>query len=232
MEDAILYTSCFDANAGLFETLLTKDDIVFSDALNHASIIDGIRLCKAKRCRYKHLDMEDLRLQLQSEESRSSRFRLIATDGVFSMDGEVAPLHAICDLADEFDALVFVDECHATGILGKNGGGTDEYCGVKGRVDIVNSTLGKAMGGGTGGYTTARHEIVELLRQKSRPYLFSNSLPPPIVGASIKAFEILNKSEHLRNKLHENTTLFRSKMSNFFELSGTNHPIVVYKSSP
>jgi len=154
MEDAILYTSCFDANAGLFEALLTKDDVIFSDALNHASIIDGIRLCKAKRCRYKHLDMDDLRTQLQSEVSRNARFRLIATDGVFSMDGEVAPLKQICDLADEFDALVFVDDCHATGILGETGGGADEHCGVRGRVDIINSTLGKAMGGGTGGYTT------------------------------------------------------------------------------
>lgn len=256
MEDTILYTSCFDANAGLFEALLTKEDIIFSDALNHASIIDGIRLCKvcsvtklsfcrfslqAKRARYQHLDMEDLRKQLQSEASQSSRFRLIATDGAFSMDGipsnsplqynslpgEVAPLKEICDLADEFDAHVFVDDCHATGFLGKHGRGTAELCGVEGRIDIINSTLGKALGGGTGGYTTARGEIVKLLRQRSRPYLFSNSLPPPIVGASIAAVKLLKESHDLRQNLADNTRYFRNEMSRDFELSGSNHPIIV-----
>jgi len=224
-EDSILFPSCFDANAGLFEAVLTAEDAVLSDSLNHASIIDGVRLCKAKRFRYAHLDMEDLEKQLI--ESQSCRHRLIATDGAFSMDGDVAPLKEICDLADKYDAKVFIDECHATGFLGATGKGTDELCGVQGRVDIINSTLGKALGGATGGYTAASQEVVDLLRQRARPYLFSNTLAPAVVGASIKVFEMLTESSELVEKLKTNTHRFRDRMGEAgFTLSGNrDHPI-------
>jgi len=226
MEDAILYPSCFDANAGLFEALLNEQDAIISDELNHASIIDGIRLCKARRLRYRHLDMKHLEEQLQA--ARDARFRLIATDGVFSMDGHIAPLKQICDLADKYDALVFVDECHATGFFGKTGRGTPEYCGVEGRIDIINSTLGKALGGATGGYTTSRKEIIDILRQRARPYLFSNTIAPAVVGASIKVFDMLSSSTALRDKLEANTRRFRSQMEAAgFDLGGSkDHPIV------
>jgi glycine C-acetyltransferase len=227
-EDAILYPSCFDANAGLFEALFTKDDAIISDALNHASIIDGVRLCKAARFRYKHMDMADLEAQLKA--SASARFRVIATDGVFSMDGHIAPLRDICDLADKYDALVFVDECHATGFFGKTGRGTDEYCGVRGRIDILNSTLGKAMGGATGGYTAASRQIVDILRQRSRPYLFSNTLAPAVVGASLEVFKILTESTALCEQLAENTAYFRRALTDAgFDVAGGGdgaHPIV------
>eukprot|EP01029_Cantina_marsupialis_P008703 TRINITY_DN2048_c0_g1_i2.p1 TRINITY_DN2048_c0_g1~~TRINITY_DN2048_c0_g1_i2.p1 ORF type:complete len:433 (+),score=148.98 TRINITY_DN2048_c0_g1_i2:64-1299(+) len=224
-EDAILYASCFDANAGIFEALLTKDDCVISDALNHASIIDGIRLCKAKRCRFNHMDMKHLEEILK--ENQDSRLRMIVTDGVFSMDGDVAPMKEICDLADKYNAVVFMDESHSTGFFGATGRGTDEHCGVQGRVDIINSTMGKALGGATGGYTTASKEVVELLRQKSRPYLFSNSLCPSVVGASISVFDRLMKSSELVEKLHENTVRFRTRMeeAGFKVLGDPNHPI-------
>lgn len=226
MDDTILYPSCFDANAGLFESLLTAEDAIISDALNHASIIDGVRLCKAKRHRYKHMDMKDLEQQLK--DSQTSRFRLIATDGVFSMDGHVAPLGAICDLADRYDASVFIDECHATGFFGATGRGTDEYCGVQGRIDIINSTLGKALGGATGGYTSASSAIVSMLRQKARPYLFSNTLAPAVVGASLKVFETLSASTALRDTLEANTKQFRDGMlAAGFDLGGSKeHPII------
>ena len=204
MEDAILYGSCFDANGGLFEALLNEEDIIFTDALNHASIIDGIRLCKAKRVRYEHIDMKDLR-RLLLENKSNGRTKIIATDGVFSMDGDVAPLREICDLADEFSALVFIDECHATGFFGPTGRGTDEYLGVRGRIDIINSTLGKAMGGATGGYTCASKKVVEILRQKSRPYLFSNSISPSVVAASLKAFDLIESDSSLVKKVRDNT---------------------------
>jgi len=226
MEDAILYPSCFDANAGFFEALFTAEDAIISDTLNHASIIDGIRLCKAQRKRYAHMDMADLEKQLQ--ETQSARFRVIVTDGVFSMDGHVAPLKEICDLADKYSAYVFIDECHATGFFGKSGRGTPEYCGVEGRIDFINSTLGKALGGGTGGYTTASKEIVAMLRQKARPYLFSNSIAPTVAGASIACFDMLSKSTALRDKLASNTQRFRNGMiAAGFDLGGSkDHPIV------
>ena len=208
-EDTILYAAAFDANGGIFEPLFTKEDAIISDSLNHASIIDGVRLCKAARYRYQNGDMEDLEKQLKSANENGARFKIIVTDGVFSMDGLVAPLDKICDLADKYDALVMIDECHATGFIGENGIGTLEEKGVMGRVDIITGTLGKALGGAMGGYTTAKKEIIELLRQRSRPYLFSNSLAPAIVGASIKVFDMLKNDSTLRNKLKENTKYFK-----------------------
>lgn len=225
MEDTILYSSCFDANGGLFETLLTAEDAVISDELNHASIIDGVRLCKAARFRYKNNNMEDLRAKL--EEAKGARIKLIATDGVFSMDGYIANLKGICDLADEYGALVMIDECHSAGFMGDTGRGTHEYCGVQGRVDIITGTLGKALGGASGGYTTARKEIVDLLRQRSRPYLFSNTLAPAIAAASIKVFDMLSESTALRDKVHSNTKYFRENMSKLgFDIPESTHPIV------
>ena len=209
-DDTILYSSCFDANGGLFETLLTDEDAVISDELNHASIIDGVRLCKAKRFRYKNNDMQDLRARL--EEAKDCRIKLIATDGVFSMDGTVADLKSICDLADEYDALVMVDDSHAAGFMGDTGRGTAEYCGVRGRVDIITGTFGKALGGASGGFTSGRKEIIALLRQRSRPYLFSNTLAPSVASASLKVLEILEKDTSLREKLFENTALFSEKI--------------------
>ena len=224
-EDAILYTSCFDANGGLFETLLGEGDVVISDALNHASIIDGIRLCRARRERYAHADMADLERILGA--SRDARTRLIATDGVFSMDGDVAPLAAICDLADRYDALVMVDDSHATGFFGPTGRGTPEHCGVSGRVDVVTSTLGKALGGASGGFTTGRREIVELLRQRSRPYLFSNTLPPALVCAGLACLDMLSESTGLRDRLAANTRWFRRAMTESgFAIRPGDHPIV------
>jgi glycine C-acetyltransferase len=224
-EDTILYGSCFDANGGLFETLLSSDDAVISDELNHASIIDGIRLCKASRYRYRHNDMNDLETKLR--EAQGSRFRLIATDGVFSMDGTIANLKEICDLADKHGALVMVDECHAAGFVGKTGRGTPEYCGVMGRVDIITGTLGKALGGGSGGYTTGRKTVVAMLRQRSRPYLFSNSLTPSIVCASTKAIEIASRSTELRDRLEANTQFFRSGLTERgLAVRSGAHPIV------
>ncbi len=224
-DDTILYTSCFDANGGLFETLLTEEDAVISDELNHASIIDGIRLCKAKRFRFKNRDMADLEAKLK--EAQDSRFRLIATDGVFSMDGTIANLQGICDLADKYEALVMIDDSHATGFLGGRGKGTHEYRDVVGRVDIITSTLGKALGGASGGLTSGRGEIIDLLRQRSRPYLFSNTLAPSIVCASLKALEIISASTALRDKLEENTRYFREKMSEVgFDIPPGVHPIV------
>lgn len=211
MEDAILYAAAFDANGGLFEPLLGEEDAIISDELNHASIIDGIRLCKAQRYRYKHSDMPDLEAQLQA--AQSARRRLIATDGVFSMDGDIAKLNHICDLAEKYDAMVMVDDCHATGFIGKTGRGTHEYHNVMGRVDIITGTFGKAMGGASGGFTASRQEIVDMLRQRSRPYLFSNTLAPAIVGASIKVIELLSASTALRDKLERNTKYFREKMT-------------------
>lgn len=224
-DDAILYSSCFDANGGLFETLLTAEDAVISDELNHASIIDGVRLCKAKRLRYKNNNMEDLKAKL--EEAKDCRIKLIATDGVFSMDGFIANLQGICDLADEYGALVMVDDSHAVGFMGEHGKGTPEYCGVMGRVDIITGTLGKALGGASGGYTSARQEIVDLLRQRSRPYLFSNTLAPAIAAASCKVFDMLSESTALRDKVHENTKYFREKMATLgFDIPEGTHPIV------
>ncbi len=224
-EDTILYSSCFDANGGLFETLLGPDDAVISDELNHASIIDGVRLCKAKRLRYKNNNMEDLRAKL--EEAKDCRIKLIATDGVFSMDGFIANLKGICDLADEYGALVMVDDSHSTGFMGEHGKGTAEYCGVMGRVDIITSTLGKACGGASGGYTSGRKEIIDLLRQRSRPYLFSNTLAPAICAASLKVFEMLSESTALRDKVHENTAYFRKELSKLgFDVPEGTHPIV------
>jgi len=208
-EDTILYAACFDANGGIFEPLLTKEDAIISDSLNHASIIDGVRLCKAARYRYENGNMEDLEKQLQDANEKGARFKLIVTDGVFSMDGLVAPLDKICDLADKYDALVMIDECHATGFIGEKGIGTLEEKGVMDRVDIITGTLGKALGGAMGGYTTAKKEIIEILRQRSRPYLFSNSLAPAIVGASIKVFDMLKTDDSLRKKLKENTEYFK-----------------------
>lgn len=224
-EDTILYTSCFDANGGLFETLLGPEDAIISDQLNHASIIDGIRLCKAQRFRYANNDMADLEKQLQA--ASANRFKMIATDGVFSMDGYIANLPAICDLADKYDAMVMVDDSHSVGFMGKQGRGTHEYHDVMGRVDVITGTLGKALGGASGGYTSGRKEIVELLRQRSRPYLFSNSVAPPIVGASIKAIELLTESTELRDTLESNTRYFREAMtSEGFEILAGEHPIV------
>jgi glycine C-acetyltransferase len=225
MDDTILYGSCFDANGGLFETLLSDEDAVISDELNHASIIDGIRLCKAKRYRYRHDDMNDLEMKLR--DAQGSRYRLIATDGVFSMDGTIANLKEICDLAEKHHAMVMVDECHAAGFLGKTGRGTPEYHDVMGRVDIITGTLGKALGGGSGGYTAARKPIVDLLRQRSRPYLFSNSLTPCTVGASLKAIEIVSRSTELRDRLEGNTRLFRAGLTKSgLAIRPGSHPIV------
>ena len=225
MEDAILYSSCFDANGGLFETLLGPEDAIISDELNHASIIDGIRLCKAKRFRYKNNNMDDLHTKL--EEAKDCRIKLIATDGVFSMDGYIANLKGICDLAEQYDALVMVDDSHAVGFMGEHGRGTSEYCGVMGRVDIVTGTFGKALGGASGGYTAARKEIVDLLRQKSRPYLFSNALAPAICAASIKTLDMLEASTELRDRVHENANYFRAQLSKLgFDLLPGEHPIV------
>ena len=225
MEDTILYAAAFDANGGLFEPLLGKEDAIISDALNHASIIDGIRLCKAARYRYRTNDMEDLEAQLQA--AQGARRRLIATDGVFSMDGTIAQLDKICDLADKYDAMVMVDECHATGFVGATGRGTHEYRKVMGRIDIITGTLGKALGGASGGFTSARKEIVDMLRQRSRPYLFSNTLAPAIVGASIKVLELLSASTELRDKLEENTRYFRQAMTDAgFDIIPGAHPIV------
>ena len=224
-EDAILYTSCFDANGGLFETLLDEPDVIISDALNHASIIDGIRLCRAQRQRYPHGDMGELERLLQ--EARHARTRLIATDGVFSMDGDVAPLARICELAERYDALVMVDDSHATGFFGPTGRGTPEHCGVAGRVDIVTSTLGKALGGASGGFTAARAEVVSLLRQRSRPYLFSNTLPPALVCSALEGLALLSRSTALRDRLAANTRWFREAMTAAgFGLRPGEHPIV------
>ena len=224
-EDAILYSSCFDANTGLFETLLTEEDAILSDALNHASIIDGVRLCKAQRFRYRNSDMNDLEAKLK--EAASARHRLIATDGVFSMDGYIANLRGICDLAEKHDALVMVDDSHAVGFMGVRGRGTHEYHDVMERVDILTGTLGKALGGASGGYTAGRKEIIEMLRQRSRPYLFSNSVAPPIVAASIRALELLSESTELRDRLEANTRFFREGMSGLgFDILPGEHPIV------
>lgn len=227
MEDAILYSSCFDANGGLFETLLNAEDAIISDELNHASIIDGVRLCKAKRYRYLNNNMDDLRKQLTDARASGCKRIMIATDGVFSMDGYIANLKAICDLADEFDALVMVDDSHAVGFMGEHGRGTPEYCGVMGRVDILTGTFGKALGGASGGYTAARREIVELLRQRSRPYLFSNSLAPAICAATRETIRLLSESTALRDRVHENARYFRAGMEKLgFDLLPGEHPIV------
>lgn len=227
MEDTILYSSCFDANGGLFETILTAEDAVISDELNHASIIDGVRLCKAKRYRYKNNDMADLQAQLEAADAAGARIKLIATDGVFSMDGIIADLKGICDLADEFQALVMVDDSHAAGFVGSTGRGTAEYCGVTGRVDIITGTLGKALGGASGGYTSGRKEIVDLLRQRSRPYLFSNTLAPAIAGASIEVFRILEQDTSLRDHLESLTSYYREQLTEAgFDIIAGVHPIV------
>ncbi|ACK53302.1 glycine C-acetyltransferase [Thauera aminoaromatica] len=228
-EDTILYGSCFDANGGLFETLLTEEDAVISDELNHASIIDGVRLCKARRYRYRNNDMADLEAQLQAADAAGVRFKLIATDGVFSMDGVIADLKSVCDLADKYGALVMVDDSHAVGFVGTHGRGTAEYCGVEGRVDIITGTLGKALGGSSGGYTSGHKEIIELLRQRSRPYLFSNTLAPSIAAASIKVMELLASEEGLElcRRVKENGEHFRREMTKLgFTLAGKDHPIV------
>ena len=225
MEDAILYSSCFDANGGLFETLLGPEDAVISDELNHASIIDGVRLCKAKRLRYHNNDMEDLKAKL--EEAKDCRIKLIATDGVFSMDGYIANLKGICDLAEQYDALVMVDDSHAVGFMGEHGRGTAEHCGVMGRVDIITGTFGKALGGASGGYTAAKKEIIDLLRQRSRPYLFSNTLAPAICAATIKTIDLLEASTELRDRVHANANYFRKEMEKLgFDLLPGEHPIV------
>ena len=226
-EDTILYSSCFDANAGLFETILGPDDAIISDALNHASIIDGVRLCKAKRFRYANNDMSDLEKQLIAADEAGAKTKLIATDGVFSMDGVICNLKAVCDLADKYDALVMVDDSHAVGVVGENGKGTPEYCGVLDRVDIITGTLGKALGGASGGYTSGKKEIVEWLRQRSRPYLFSNSLAPSIVTASIKVLEMLSNGGELRAKLWDNAHYFREQMEAAgFTCAGKDHAII------
>jgi glycine C-acetyltransferase len=225
MEDAILYSSCFDANGGLFETLMKEEDAIITDELNHASIIDGIRLAKAKRYIYKHMDMSDLEAKLK--ESQDQRFRLVATDGVFSMDGDVAPLRAICDLCEKYNALVMVDDSHATGFMGKTGRGTHEHTGVMGRVDVITSTLGKALGGASGGFTASKKDVIEILRQRSRPYLFSNTLPPPIVAAATKVLDMLSGTTQLRDKLERNTAYFRKAMTDAgFQIRPGEHPIV------
>ena len=224
-EDTILYAACFDANGGVFEPLLTKEDAIISDELNHASIIDGVRLCKAERYRFKHNDMADLEEQLKA--SQHCRTRVIVTDGVFSMDGTIAQLDKIVALAKKYDAITMVDECHASGFMGANGRGTHEHCGVLGEIDIITGTFGKALGGASGGFTSGNKEIIQMLRQKSRPYLFSNTLAPAIVGASLKVFELLNQSNALRDKLHENTAYFREKMTEAgFDIKKGSHPIV------
>jgi glycine C-acetyltransferase len=226
-DDAILYAACFDANGGIFEPLFHDSDTIISDELNHASIIDGIRLCKAVRHRYNNNDMDDLRRKLEESQRKGANNIIIVTDGVFSMDGYIAKLDEIVKLAEEFNALTMVDESHAVGFLGKNGRGATEYCGVIGKIDIITGTLGKALGGAMGGYTTGRKEIIEMLRQRSRPYLFSNSLPPAIVGASIAVFEMLSSTSELRDKLEENTKYFRSKISEIgFDIKQGTHPIV------
>ena len=225
MEDSILYSSCFDANGGLFETLLGPEDAVISDVLNHASIIDGIRLCKARRFRYKNNDLNDLEYKLK--DAADARFRLIATDGVFSMDGIIADLKGICELADHYHALVMVDDSHAVGFMGENGRGTPEYCGVADRVDIITGTLGKALGGASGGYTSGRKEVIAWLRQRSRPYLFSNTLAPMITAASLKVLDMLETGKELRTKLHDNSAYFRKKMTALgFDLVPGEHPII------
>ena len=227
MEDTILYTSCFDANGGLFETLLGEEDAIVSDELNHASIIDGIRLCKAQRYRYKNCDMNDLEEKLKEAKSNNVKNILVATDGVFSMDGFIAPLKNICDIAEKYGAMVMVDDSHAVGFMGKHGKGTHEHNGVMGRIDIITGTLGKALGGASGGYTSAKKEIVDLLRQRSRPYLFSNTVAPNIVAASLKVFEMLSATTHLRDKLEENTKYFREKIKVAgFNIKDGVHPIV------
>lgn len=224
-EDTILYAAAFDANGGVFEPLFSEEDAIISDALNHASIIDGIRLCKAKRFRYEHNNMEDLEAKLK--ESASCRSRIIVTDGSFSMDGTIAQLDKICDLADQYDAIVMIDECHSSGFLGKTGRGTHEYRGVMGRVDIITGTLGKALGGASGGFTSGRKEIIEMLRQRSRPYLFSNTVAPSIVGASIAVLDMLTSATTLRDKLEYNTKYFRTKMTEAgFDIKPGDHPIV------
>jgi glycine C-acetyltransferase len=224
-EDTILYAAAFDANGGVFEPLFGPEDAILSDALNHASIIDGVRLCKAVRYRYAHNDMDDLELQLQA--AQAQRHRIIVTDGVFSMDGTIARLDRICDLADKYDALVMVDECHASGFLGKTGRGTHEFRGVMGRIDIITGTLGKALGGASGGFTSGRKEIVDMLRQRSRPYLFSNTVAPAIVGASIAVLDLLEGSTALRDQLEQNTQYFRSRMTDAgFDIKPGEHPIV------
>ena len=225
MEDTILYGSCFDANGGLFETLLSEEDAVISDALNHASIIDGVRLSKARRFRYANNDMADLEARLK--EASDARFRLIATDGVFSMDGIIANLRGVCDLAEKYDAMVMVDDSHAVGFVGKNGRGSAEHCGVEGRVDIITGTLGKALGGASGGYTSGKATVVDWLRQRSRPYLFSNTLAPSIAGASLKVFELIENGAALRERLDANASRFRDSMTKAgFKLAGAGHPII------
>jgi glycine C-acetyltransferase len=224
-EETILYPSCFDANGGLFETLLGPEDVIISDALNHASIIDGIRLCRAQRKIYEHANMKQLELALS--ESKEARHRIIATDGVFSMHGDLAPLPEICDLAEKYDAMVMIDECHATGFIGETGRGTPEFFGVQDRIDIITSTLGKAIGGASGGFTTGKAELINLLRQRSRPYLFSNSVAPSVVAASKKALELIDNSQDLIRKLHENTQFFRAEMrASGFRIQPGIHPIV------
>ena len=226
-EDTILYGSCFDANGGLFETLLGPEDAIISDALNHASIIDGVRLCKARRFRYNNCDMADLEARLIEADLGGARFKMIATDGVFSMDGYVAPLKEICDLADKYNALVMVDDSHAVGFMGKQGRGTHEHCGVMDRIDILTGTLGKALGGASGGYTSGRREIIEMLRQRSRPYLFSNTLAPVIAGASLEALSLLKQTTRLRDTLENNTRYFRQAMTDAgFAITPGEHPIV------
>lgn len=226
-EDTILYSSCFDANGGLFETLLEAEDAIISDALNHASIIDGVRLSKAKRYRYANNDMSELEKCLQQADADGARYKLIATDGVFSMDGVIANLKAICDLADKYNAIVMVDDSHAVGFVGENGRGTPEYCGVEGRVDIITGTLGKALGGAMGGYTSGKKQVIDWLRQRSRPYLFSNTLAPVIAATSVKVFELLKNGDALRQKLKENSAYFRSEMEKRgFKLAGYGHAII------
>ena len=226
-EDTILYSSCFDANGGLFETILGAEDAIISDELNHASIIDGVRLCRAQRFRYKNCDLGDLETQLQAADAKGCRFKLIATDGVFSMDGFIAPLRGICDLADKYQALVMIDDSHAVGFIGEKGRGTHEHCDVMGRVDIITGTLGKALGGASGGYTSGRREIIELLRQRSRPYLFSNTLAPVITCATIAALELLQQDSMLRETLRTNTAFFRKAMTDAgFDIVAGPHPIV------
>ena len=225
-EDTILYPSCFDANGGLYETLLTADDAVISDSLNHASIIDGVRLCKARRYRYQNNDLSDLETKLQEADASGARRKLITTDGVFSMDGVIAQLDGIHELADKYGALVHFDDCHATGFLGPRGRGTHEHCGLFGKIDLTTSTLGKALGGASGGYTSGRREIIELLRQRSRPYLFSNSLAPVIVAAALKVFEMLETSNELADRVKRNTIYFRESMAaTGFSIAGADHPI-------
>jgi glycine C-acetyltransferase len=227
MEDTILYPSCFDANGGLFEVLLGAEDAIISDALNHASIIDGVRLCKAQRYRYRNNDMTDLETQLREADAAGARFKLITSDGVFSMDGTIASLDEICTLAQKYNALVHFDDCHATGFMGANGRGTHEYHNCIDRVDIITGTLGKALGGGSGGFTSARAEVVDLLRQRSRPYLFSNTVPPPIVAGAIKALELVTQSNELQEKLKSNTAIFRDGLEQLgFTLLPGEHPIV------